>query len=464
MSNEENTTQESPVIVLEPDQINALYQHPETKEKLVDSIRTSVMSLIPDTTTAKGRDAIKSLAYQVTRSKTAVLEIGKKMIADLRAKYEADTEQTRGVVKYLDEELTALAKAVRKPLTDWEEDRKREQERMEKRTADIARLSRPTDEFGRPLDLDGLRMRLSSLGEYTPETQDEEEALVAGAATIADAIALEEKRIAEQAELDRLRKEAEERKRIEEEIAAIQCMTGLDESTNQKTLLPPDEINLKINSLKAIRSDNERIKKVVAERLFLLEAQHKESVAAEEAKRERARAEIFAIEAGVIRDGLDKAGMTFVDLTQIEIGLGKLVPVTEQERQFAADLAIETGNKRAEMERVAEEARKQREERIAREAEEKAKREADERAAKQAEEAKRAQDEAVRKERERIEAAQKKEAEEKVKREADQAHRAKINGEALADLVSAVGLDDDDAKAVVVAIATGKVRNVSIQY
>ena len=93
------------------------------------------------------------------------------------------------------------------------------------------------------------------------------------------------------------------------------------------------------------------------------------------------------------------------------------------------------------------------------EAEKKAK-EDQERAVKAAEE--RAKKEAEAKERERLA------AEARAKAEADRIaanreHQAKINKEAMADFI-AIGFDDEHAKAIVVAIAQGKIRNVKIQY
>lgn len=70
---------------------------------------------------------------------------------------------------------------------------------------------------------------------------------------------------------------------------------------------------------------------------------------------------------------------------------------------------------------------------------------------------------AVEAERKRAEAAAKAEAAESKAREADKAHKAKINGETLSDLVAA-GLPEDLAKEAVKAIATGKIRNVRISY
>lgn len=50
------------------------------------------------------------------------------------------------------------------------------------------------------------------------------------------------------------------------------------------------------------------------------------------------------------------------------------------------------------------------------------------------------------------------------KREADKRHRAKINNAAVSGLVDHGALTEDQAKSVIVAIASGKVPNVRIQY
>jgi len=51
------------------------------------------------------------------------------------------------------------------------------------------------------------------------------------------------------------------------------------------------------------------------------------------------------------------------------------------------------------------------------------------------------------------------------KREDDQAHNKKINNEALADiLIAAEGISAEDAKNIVIAIASGKVKHVKISY
>lgn len=58
------------------------------------------------------------------------------------------------------------------------------------------------------------------------------------------------------------------------------------------------------------------------------------------------------------------------------------------------------------------------------------------------------------------------EAEKKAERDraADKAHKGGIHRDAMTDLMAAVGLSEITAKAVVVAIATGKVRHVKVSY
>lgn len=80
-------------------------------------------------------------------------------------------------------------------------------------------------------------------------------------------------------------------------------------------------------------------------------------------------------------------------------------------------------------------------------------------------EAQRRQDEAIEAERRRVAAAQAADAAAAAKRAADQGHRREINRAAASDLVANVtGLTEDMARAVVIAIAKGDVRAISINY
>lgn len=79
-------------------------------------IRAEIDGFIPDITTKKGRDAIASIAHKVARSKTTLDNIGKELVAELKdvpKKIDAERKRMRDL-------LDAWKDEVRKPLDDWQ--------------------------------------------------------------------------------------------------------------------------------------------------------------------------------------------------------------------------------------------------------------------------------------------------------------------------------------------------------
>lgn len=85
-------------------------------DPLIERIAAEVRAHVPDLTTAKGRDAIKSLAYKVARSKTMLDDAGK-LLTDEQRKAIATVDAARRKMR---EALDALKDEARKPLDDWE--------------------------------------------------------------------------------------------------------------------------------------------------------------------------------------------------------------------------------------------------------------------------------------------------------------------------------------------------------
>lgn len=71
----------------------------------------------PDLTTEKGRRAIASLAFRVTKAKTSLDDAGKGLTEAWRSQIAVVNASKKKMV----EELAELAKEVRRPLTEWEE-------------------------------------------------------------------------------------------------------------------------------------------------------------------------------------------------------------------------------------------------------------------------------------------------------------------------------------------------------
>ena len=94
----------------------ALFKTEDGLDPLIARIAAEVRSHVPDLTTAKGRDAIKSLAYKVSRSKTTLDEAGKQL-TDEQRKAIATVDTARRKMR---EALDALRDEARKPLDEWE--------------------------------------------------------------------------------------------------------------------------------------------------------------------------------------------------------------------------------------------------------------------------------------------------------------------------------------------------------
>ena len=84
---------------------------------LLDKIEREVRAVRTDISTPAGRDQVRSLAYKVARSKTALDAMGKGLTDEWRARTDAVNAERRAIRERLD----ALAEDVRRPLTAWEQ-------------------------------------------------------------------------------------------------------------------------------------------------------------------------------------------------------------------------------------------------------------------------------------------------------------------------------------------------------
>lgn len=103
------------LIPIENAQPSALFA-PGGLDNLLAKIAEEARSLVPDTSTKKGRDAIASNAHKVARSKTYLEEIGKGYAAEIKElpkRVDAERKRVRNI-------LQALQDEVRAPLTEWE--------------------------------------------------------------------------------------------------------------------------------------------------------------------------------------------------------------------------------------------------------------------------------------------------------------------------------------------------------
>lgn len=109
------------LVVIEPATALDLFTAPDKVQVLLSGIREKALAeqalLDTDLSKAKNRDAIKSLAYKVTQSKTYIDKAGKAVVDELKElpkKVDASRKQCR-------DELDALSEEIRQPVTVWED-------------------------------------------------------------------------------------------------------------------------------------------------------------------------------------------------------------------------------------------------------------------------------------------------------------------------------------------------------
>lgn len=383
-------------------------------DAILDKIRRQARALNADISTPAGRKAIASLAYKVARSKTALDDMGKELgLSNYNAWKKITTERAR-----VEAELDALRDEVRKPLTDWED---AEKDRVAGHEAAINELRESLAFYDNGYSTSvELRQRLTFLENLPP--RDWQEFAKRAAETIADEI--------EQTKASLAQAEATEAALIEAERIARDAAA--------------EERRQREASIAAAAAEAARI---AAEQKAAAAAR----VAAEAARQEReaAEAELAASEARVRQaeqDRIDDAAKAKADAEAAELRAQQERDRADRERQEA-----EARAERAEADRIA--------------AEVKAKADA-ERAAVEAEaNRKRAAQDAAAAERERHADEQARLQREAAAREADRKHRGKINGEARDDLIGKVsGITEEQATAIVVAVARGEVRHTRIAY
>ena len=175
----------------------------------LEHTRSQVCGEVPDLTTRKGRERIASLAAEVSRSKKAVENPGRDYLRRLKEMPKVVEAELREFVTEMDK----LRDETRRPLTEWEQ---AEAARIARHEQGVAAIKAEGTELGL-LDADDLLARIGRVEGVTLGPDWEEFAAEAGQvkdqvlAALREALAARQKYDAEQAELARLRREAEER-------------------------------------------------------------------------------------------------------------------------------------------------------------------------------------------------------------------------------------------------------------
>ncbi|MEV3839418.1 hypothetical protein [Aeromonas dhakensis] len=204
------------LVVIEPSTAVALFTEGQGIAELLADIRQKATSLVPDTSTAKGRKEIASIAHAVARTKTYLDGLGKEQtdkFKEIPKRIDANRKQIRDT-------LDALKDEVRAPLTQFEE---AETARVATLQSRLARLNELGTSASIEIAADDLQTMLQEVEQTALDDSWQElqpQASVAkelAAKRLGEALAARQKYEAEQAELEQLRQKQAEQDRIDRE-------------------------------------------------------------------------------------------------------------------------------------------------------------------------------------------------------------------------------------------------------
>lgn len=284
------TAQMNELVVIEPQNALSVFTTPDALDPYLQRIRQELDAFVPDVSTAKGRKEIASMAHRVARSKTYLDGVGKQL-ADEQKQIPKKIDASRKLVR---DTLDQWKEEVRQPLTDWEQAEDDRVARHEENLESIRSAGERASHEWADLPLDAMRERLAAVeAEAITEAAWEEftsraaEAKDAAITQLRDAIARREAYDAEQAELERLRREAEEREAKErEEAIRREAEERARREAEEKARQEREAAEAKARAEQEERDRKEREAKAEAERK---ELEHK--LALERAEREKAEAE-----------------------------------------------------------------------------------------------------------------------------------------------------------------------------
>lgn len=336
---------ENELVVIKPESALTVFTTDNAIDPYLAKIRQEIDSFVADVSTKKGREAIASIAYKVSKSKTYLESVGKEL-ADKQKEIPKRIDASR---KFIRDTLGAWKDEVRKPLTDWET---AEQERQNKISNTIRGIAVHGVGLGQ-LTLSELNKLLSDLNfividssfeEFEAEAHIEKQTALTA---LNDAIAKRTIYEAEQVELLRLRAEAEERARKDrdEQIrrdAEVRALSQAEEVAKrekevvarreQESAQAAEKRELELR-LQAEKSERERLEaeqraeraaREAQENLLRQQKAEKERADAELAKREADKKHAASIHNkaldALVKNGLDKESAKLV-ITAIAKGL-----------------------------------------------------------------------------------------------------------------------------------------------
>lgn len=128
--------------------------NPEAMTDFLCRVREEATSVVYDVNTNEGRNGIRSMAFKIAKTKTALDKAGKELVEPLKAKAKLVDEER----KRARDELESLQKEVRKPLTEWEDKEKARVAKIDETIAHIKQIGEASYE-----DIDSINSAIEAI-------------------------------------------------------------------------------------------------------------------------------------------------------------------------------------------------------------------------------------------------------------------------------------------------------------
>ncbi|HCJ5657694.1 TPA: hypothetical protein NV832_002327 [Escherichia coli] len=255
-----------------PADLEAAFISDEYISNLIADIRQKALSVVGDVNTVKGRGVYISMASTVRRTKTAIDEAGKNLVAEMK-KRPALVDASRKKVR---DALDELAVEIRRPATEWEA----EQERIKAEEAARVKAENDRKQFESDHEIallmndafdreakekaeEAERQRIAHEEELKRQASEQarREAEEKAAAELAAAKKREEDAIAARAQAELLAKQAQERAEKEAKDAAAKAEAekkAVIEAEQRKAKEEADRIKREAEAKEAARLAEEK--------------------------------------------------------------------------------------------------------------------------------------------------------------------------------------------------------------
>jgi len=302
-------TKETALAVIPEAKVEAIFLDGEGIDELLAACEEKALTVTTDASTAKGRAEIKSMAYLVTRTKTAFDVPGKALSAVYKEKPKRIDANRKRVNDYLED----LQERVRKPLTDWEEAEKARVAQLQARIDGFAAVASAVAKDSS--ELMGWIEHIQKIEIDEAYQERQADAAIAKERTLTLLRGRYESTVkaeSEAAELKRLREEAAKReaedrdRRIAEEAAEKATRDAEEKARLEKAESEARELRAKLAQEQAEKAAAQAIADAEIKAKLAVEAERHRQAFAERQK----QAEIDRINAEADRRAADEANRT----------------------------------------------------------------------------------------------------------------------------------------------------------